>query len=75
MRSTVKLNLTGELHPEFVPTEVTTLGHASGAPSSTTRPRGPSQQNEVLPASPAFLSQGLPFSRKDCPLGQAALVL
>jgi hypothetical protein len=45
MRSTVKLNLAHELHSELAPTEVTTLGHASAAPSSTAGP------------SPAFLSQ------------------
>jgi hypothetical protein len=68
MRSTVKLNLEHDLHSEFVPTEVTTLGHASGAPSSTTRPRGPCLQNEVLPHRP-------PFSRKGTPARQAGLVL
>src|ERR1700730_850407 len=57
MRSTVKLNLADELHSKLVPTEVATLGHASGAPSSTAGPRGPRPQNEVLPASSALLSQ------------------
>jgi hypothetical protein len=57
MRSTVKLNLADELYSEFVPTEVTTLGHSSGAPSSTAGPREPSPQNEVLHASSTVLSQ------------------
>jgi hypothetical protein len=35
MRSAIKLNLTDELHSEFVPTKVISLGHASAALSST----------------------------------------
>ena len=34
MRLTAKLFLADELHSEFVPREVTALGHASDAPSS-----------------------------------------
>jgi hypothetical protein len=45
MRSTVKLNLADELHSEFVPTEVTALGHVSIAPSSAAGSRACCPQN------------------------------